>query len=607
VIPSPEELDDLLERANRLCDGIASADDIAYIEGVVRADKDLCWAYLCYTHVHAGLRCAPVALHLSPEEEDTLPRINCLSAASEPNTEPPSFPFSPFTAFSSVVDYVSSGWPMAYLIATMVFAIGAVISAFTFVSPPAQVALESRSTVNGTVASVPTHRVGRITDSVACNLVGTEHLSRDVMFGSTFRLASGLLEITYDSGAKVILQGPVAYEVNSDNGGYLSRGKLTACVEKQVANGRRSKASDSEDSNPQNVVTIPSLATSCQPLFTITTPTATITDLGTEFGVEVNRDGRTTSRVYRGSVRLQVTSSDGKREDAVKILHKNEWASVERVTEPDSAERLRVLEPSGEAIDFVRAIPKQSTRILDLVDVVAGGDGFANHRNAGVDPRNGLLVRTWPSASSPRFQSDGKYYRVQGMPFIDGVFIPRGAPGRAVQLDSAGHSFAWFPKTDGRTLGPIWAGGGGAIGSAELAGVNYDSPGHAMLELHANKGITFDLDAIRRANVGWKILRFCGVAGNTRQGSPKTKSVFADLWVFVDGQSRFQRRETNRNSGAMPAIIPLSDKDRFLTFVATDGGDGYSWDHTIFGDPRLELVSAKARSGTNPPQNGTSP
>ena len=34
------------------------------------------------------------------------------------------------------------------------------------------------------------------------------------------------MEITYDTGAKVILQGPATYEVDSTNGGFLSLGKL---------------------------------------------------------------------------------------------------------------------------------------------------------------------------------------------------------------------------------------------------------------------------------------------------------------------------------------------------------------------------------------------
>ena len=41
------------------------------------------------------------------------------------------------------------------------------------------------------------------------------------------------MEITYDTGAKVILQGPVTYEVESPNGGYLSVGKLTGKLEKK--------------------------------------------------------------------------------------------------------------------------------------------------------------------------------------------------------------------------------------------------------------------------------------------------------------------------------------------------------------------------------------
>ena len=43
------------------------------------------------------------------------------------------------------------------------------------------------------------------------------------------------MEITYDTGAKVILQGPVTYVVESKDGGFLSLGKLTARVEKREA------------------------------------------------------------------------------------------------------------------------------------------------------------------------------------------------------------------------------------------------------------------------------------------------------------------------------------------------------------------------------------
>ena len=40
------------------------------------------------------------------------------------------------------------------------------------------------------------------------------------------------------------------------------------------------------------------------PLFSVRTPTAVVTDLGTEFGVEVNRSGTTRSHVFQGRVKV---------------------------------------------------------------------------------------------------------------------------------------------------------------------------------------------------------------------------------------------------------------------------------------------------------------
>jgi hypothetical protein len=44
----------------------------------------------------------------------------------------------------------------------------------------------------------------------------------------------------------------------------------------------------------------------------------------------------------------------------------------------------------------------------------------------------------------------------------------------------------------------------------------------------------------------------------------------------------------------MRVVVPIGDNDRFLTLVATDGGNGYQQDHIIFGDPQLELLPTKA-------------
>ena len=84
------------------------------------------------------------------------------------------------------------------------------------------------------------------------------------------------MEITYDTGAKVILQGPVTYSVEA-NGGYLAVGKLTGKLEKK-------------GSSLQPRILNP---------FVIRTPTATVTDLGTEFGVEVDRGHHRIARLLR--------------------------------------------------------------------------------------------------------------------------------------------------------------------------------------------------------------------------------------------------------------------------------------------------------------------
>ena len=104
------------------------------------------------------------------------------------------------------------------------------------------------------------------------------------------------MEITYDTGAKVILQGPVTYEVESARGGYMSVGKLTA---EWRGGGKRSG-----DKRPNQAPgpTYP---------FVVRTPTATVTDLGTEFGVEVDAAGVTRSHVFQGKV-IFVVISDGK-------------------------------------------------------------------------------------------------------------------------------------------------------------------------------------------------------------------------------------------------------------------------------------------------------
>jgi hypothetical protein len=269
------------------------------------------------------------------------------------------------TTIHATIGNFSSGWPVAYLVATVICGVGLLIGAFVHVSTPPQVVRQS--------ASLPSSSpfVGRITGMVDCQWVQSAEsrahspalaprLSALISLGDKFALSSGLMEITYDTGGKVILQGPVTYEVESPTSGFLSVGKLTARVEKrsEIRNQR------SEVRNQKS----PDFCPLTSDLFAIRTPTATVTDLGTEFGVEVSNEGATVSHVYQGSVRLQVTSHDGTGEGTAQVLHENESARVDN----GGGNRVIVVGSSVKPVAFARRLPTSRRMPIRLFNTGVG-------------------------------------------------------------------------------------------------------------------------------------------------------------------------------------------------------------------------------------------
>ncbi len=93
--------------------------------------------------------------------------------------------------------------------------------------------------------------------------------------GQTIRLKDGLAEVRFHNGAQVVLEGPVEFQVQTDQQGRLSIGRLVARCETDTAKG-----------------------------FVIETPNARVEDLGTEFGVAVRPGGSTVVAVLQGLVRV---------------------------------------------------------------------------------------------------------------------------------------------------------------------------------------------------------------------------------------------------------------------------------------------------------------
>jgi hypothetical protein len=204
-----------------------------------------------------------------------------------------------------LIDAFPQGMLFAYVVATVLSCAGLWIASVVSVSKPDWVAVktdvastrdsDSRSAMPQ--ASPKAVSVGRITATVDCLWDGSQkseikNQKSAVVIGDSFNIRSGLLEITYDTGARVVLQGPTTFAVDSTDGGYLTVGKLTARLE----NG--SEARGAGDGK-----TVASR--SANPLFAIRTPTAIVTDLGTEFGVLVDKDKNVEVQVFRGLVDMQ--------------------------------------------------------------------------------------------------------------------------------------------------------------------------------------------------------------------------------------------------------------------------------------------------------------
>ena len=93
---------------------------------------------------------------------------------------------------------------------------------------------------------------------------------------ANWEIRSGLIEFTFASGTRALVEGPAEFQIMGDNAIRLNRGKLVADVPKGAEG------------------------------FSVTYQDGKIVDLGTEFGVEVASNGRSANfGVFRGEIEFQ--------------------------------------------------------------------------------------------------------------------------------------------------------------------------------------------------------------------------------------------------------------------------------------------------------------
>ena len=210
---------------------------------------------------------------------------------------------------------------------------------------------------------------------------------------------------------------------------------------------------------------------------------------------------------------------------------------------------------------FSCPVPAQ---VLDLADIVGGGDGTGVGTNSGISVVTGdATVRHASLLTAPV-----NVYTTSNNPLIDGVFIPDGGPGGSavITVSSTGTTVTGVADTTGfgtasqNTWDHIWNGLNTGT-STSLAG--------SVLGVHANKGITFDLDAIEAANSGLQVTS-TNLTAAMGTFSPLAGSV--DFYAFVDGVPIATTSIATRDSTVAFGSIPIAPDASYLTLITSSNG-----------------------------------
>jgi hypothetical protein len=396
-----------------------------------------------------------------------------------------------------------------------------------------------------------------------------EHLkngSRLSTKSGPLRLLDGMVKILFDNGGVLVLEGPAEFRILSPNHVRMRSGSLYATIGPGAAG------------------------------FTVSTDSAKVVDLGTEFGVQVHADGDSEIHVMKGKTSVAV--SHGRQFKDSQILHTDSARYID-------AQSRTIREVAFDPTRFVRNIDSKHNLVsrgkltLDVANLTAGGSGVGPaKRNVWLDPKEGYSER-----AIHEHDTSESFLPISANPYVDGLFVPGGGNSPPV-ISSRQDRFEECPPTSGVFYANLGVNPDPSLiripgkreGILSFQDTVYGTPEHPCLVLHANLGITYDLQAVRNEFSEWRVARFAAKIGIADLNEPYPCN--ADFWVLVDGKVRYSLRNCRQKGKLTDISVELSDKDRFLTLVTTDGGDpdilriyerAISCDWCVFAEPVLEL------------------
>ena len=387
-----------------------------------------------------------------------------------------------------------------------------------------------------------------------------------VLYRGWYYLDEGYTRLLMGQGAEVLLQAPCGFRLESSNRLFLESGSLCAIVPKRAQG------------------------------FTVETIDSRIVDYGTEFGTKVGI-GDVEVHVFKGNVGVG-TRSTSKKADLQDVV-----AGQAAVLKPHSEINLLPLDTRTRL--FVRSLPEEGGlgvpgKRIDLADLVGNGNGFGTGQlGLGLDFNTGQIV---PIQSVDKSAGRSGYISLPGMSFIDGIFIPDGEQGLDIVVASTGLTFQGCPDTSGGSRGYLINGAAFQNGESKhfgrLQGRVFGTKAFPSIGMHANAGVTFDLEALRRSIPDRHITHFrslCGVSDTVAlfckegyYGNPKYR-VTVDFWVLVDGKVQFHNTLNAVPSEPVSIDVALPYTARFLTLMTTESQGGRSFCWGMFAKSVLEL------------------
>ena len=331
----------------RMCDGIATPHDGERLELLLQ-DPEAQLAYVAFTRLNADLRWR---LRREPGEghdgESVGPSVSSLRQGRRASGRAVGG-HDRFAAFANLRDTLQHllgliAHPARLLVASAV--VGGVLAIAAFfreglqdpwaAAPPQQ----SRDRI---VAHITAMHETRWRDARR-----TPDPQLGIPRGTTLDLVAGFVEVTFTSGATVLMNGPALLTVQDSTAVHVHRGAVSARFEQP---DRTPKATSNALSGDD-----------VDPLFVVHTPSASVIDLGTEFGVRVADDGTSDVLVYEGLVEIEPHRSDDTT-DAVRLAE----GDARRVNNDGSVATVDV----GFGRSIVRSIAEQSCegRRLEWVD-----------------------------------------------------------------------------------------------------------------------------------------------------------------------------------------------------------------------------------------------